>query len=42
MGMVTVPFDLQGTGWKAAHAALFLITNESFYVNAHCCFFFFA
>jgi hypothetical protein len=32
---VTVPFGRQGTGWEAAYAALFLISNESSYVNAH-------
>ena len=32
---VTVPFDRQGTGWEVAHAALFLISNESSYVNEH-------
>jgi NAD(P)-dependent dehydrogenase (short-subunit alcohol dehydrogenase family) len=25
----------QGTGWEVAHAALFLISNESSYVNTH-------
>ena len=25
----------QGTGWEVAYAALFLISNESSYVNAH-------
>jgi NAD(P)-dependent dehydrogenase (short-subunit alcohol dehydrogenase family) len=30
-----VPFDRQGTGWEVAHAALFLISNESSYVNEH-------
>jgi hypothetical protein len=30
-----VPFGCQGTGWEAACAALFLISNESSYVNAH-------
>jgi hypothetical protein len=29
-----VPFIRQGTGWKVAYAALFLISNESSYVNA--------
>ena len=24
-----------GTGWEVAYAALFLISNESSYVNAH-------
>ncbi len=32
---VTVPFGRQGTGWEVTCAALFLISNESFYVNAH-------
>ena len=32
---VTVPFGRQGTGSKVAYAALFLISNESSYVNAH-------
>jgi NAD(P)-dependent dehydrogenase (short-subunit alcohol dehydrogenase family) len=32
---VTVPFGRQSTGWEVAHAALFLISNESSYVNAH-------
>jgi NAD(P)-dependent dehydrogenase (short-subunit alcohol dehydrogenase family) len=31
---VTVPFGRQGTGWEVAYAALFLISNESSYVNA--------
>jgi NAD(P)-dependent dehydrogenase (short-subunit alcohol dehydrogenase family) len=31
---VTVPFG-RGTGWEVACAALFLISNESSYVNAH-------
>jgi NAD(P)-dependent dehydrogenase (short-subunit alcohol dehydrogenase family) len=31
---VTVPFDREGAGWEAACAALFLISNESSYVNA--------
>jgi hypothetical protein len=26
---------LSGTGWEIVHAARFLISNESFYVNAH-------
>jgi NAD(P)-dependent dehydrogenase (short-subunit alcohol dehydrogenase family) len=30
-----VPFGRQGTGWEVAYAALFLISNESSYVNAH-------
>ena len=32
---VTVPFGRQGAGWEVAYAALFLISNESSYVNAH-------
>lgn len=32
---LTVPFGRQGTGWEAGYAALFLISNESSYVNAH-------
>ncbi|WP_200914658.1 SDR family NAD(P)-dependent oxidoreductase [Bradyrhizobium viridifuturi] len=32
---VTVPFGRQGTGWEVAYSALFLISNESSYVNAH-------
>jgi NAD(P)-dependent dehydrogenase (short-subunit alcohol dehydrogenase family) len=32
---VTVPFGRQGTGWEVAFAALFLISNESSYVNVH-------
>jgi NAD(P)-dependent dehydrogenase (short-subunit alcohol dehydrogenase family) len=31
---VTVPFGRQGAGWEVAYAALFLISNESSYVNA--------
>jgi NAD(P)-dependent dehydrogenase (short-subunit alcohol dehydrogenase family) len=31
----TGPFARQGTGWKVAYAVLFLISNESSYVNAH-------
>ena len=31
---MTVPFGRQGTGWEAAYAARFLISNESSYVNA--------
>jgi hypothetical protein len=31
-GMTSRLIFRQGIGWKAAHAALFLITNESFYV----------
>jgi len=30
-----LPFGRQGTGWEVAHAALFLMSNESSYVNAH-------
>jgi hypothetical protein len=33
---------LKGSSGEDSYAALFLITNESSYVNAHCCFFFFA
>jgi NAD(P)-dependent dehydrogenase (short-subunit alcohol dehydrogenase family) len=29
-----VPFGRQGTGWEVAYACLFLISNESSYVNA--------
>lgn len=32
---LTVPFGRQGTGWEVAYTALFLISNESSYVNAH-------
>jgi NAD(P)-dependent dehydrogenase (short-subunit alcohol dehydrogenase family) len=32
---VTVPFGRQGTGWEVGYAALFLISNESSYINAH-------
>jgi NAD(P)-dependent dehydrogenase (short-subunit alcohol dehydrogenase family) len=32
---LTVPFGRQGAGWEVAYAALFLISNESSYVNAH-------
>jgi NAD(P)-dependent dehydrogenase (short-subunit alcohol dehydrogenase family) len=32
---LTVPFGRQGTGWEVAYAALFLILNESSYINAH-------
>lgn len=32
---LTVPFGRQGTGWEVAYAALFLMSNESSYVNAH-------
>ena len=30
----TVPFGRQGTGWEVAYTALFLISNESSYINA--------
>lgn len=30
-----LPFGRQGTGWEVAYACLFLISNESSYVNAH-------
>jgi NAD(P)-dependent dehydrogenase (short-subunit alcohol dehydrogenase family) len=30
-----VPFRRQDTGWEVAYAALFLISKESSYVNAH-------
>jgi NAD(P)-dependent dehydrogenase (short-subunit alcohol dehydrogenase family) len=30
-----LPFGRQGTGWEVAYAALFLISNESSYVNGH-------
>jgi NAD(P)-dependent dehydrogenase (short-subunit alcohol dehydrogenase family) len=32
---LTVPFGRQGTGWEVGYTALFLISNESSYVNAH-------
>jgi NAD(P)-dependent dehydrogenase (short-subunit alcohol dehydrogenase family) len=32
---VTVPFGRQGTGWEVAYAAVFLLSNEASYVNAH-------
>jgi NAD(P)-dependent dehydrogenase (short-subunit alcohol dehydrogenase family) len=32
---VTVPFGRQGTRWEVAYAALFLISDESSYVNVH-------
>ena len=32
---LTVPFGRQGTGWEVAYVALFLLSNESSYVNAH-------
>lgn len=31
-----VPFGRQGTGWEVAYATLFLLSNESSYVNGHC------
>jgi NAD(P)-dependent dehydrogenase (short-subunit alcohol dehydrogenase family) len=31
---VTVPFGRQGTAWEVAYTALFLISNESSYINA--------
>lgn len=31
-----VPFGRQGTGWEVAYAALFLLSNESSYVNGEC------
>jgi hypothetical protein len=30
-----VPFGRHGTGWEVVCAALFLISNESSYANAH-------
>jgi NAD(P)-dependent dehydrogenase (short-subunit alcohol dehydrogenase family) len=30
-----LPFGRQGTAWEVAYATLFLISNESSYVNAH-------
>jgi NAD(P)-dependent dehydrogenase (short-subunit alcohol dehydrogenase family) len=30
-----LPFGRQGSGWEVAYATLFLISNESSYVNAH-------
>jgi NAD(P)-dependent dehydrogenase (short-subunit alcohol dehydrogenase family) len=30
-----VPFGRQGTGWEVAYACLYLISDESSYVNAH-------
>jgi NAD(P)-dependent dehydrogenase (short-subunit alcohol dehydrogenase family) len=33
--VVTVPFGRQGTSWEVGYAVLFLISNESSYVNAH-------
>ena len=35
----TVPFGRQDTGWEVAYTALFLISSESSYVNAHTLFF---
>jgi NAD(P)-dependent dehydrogenase (short-subunit alcohol dehydrogenase family) len=35
---VTGPLGCQGTGWEPVYAALFLIRNESSYVNAHALF----
>ncbi len=32
---LAVPFGRQATGWEVAYAALFLMSNESSYVNAH-------
>jgi NAD(P)-dependent dehydrogenase (short-subunit alcohol dehydrogenase family) len=32
---LAVPFGRQATGWEIAYAALFLMSNESSYVNAH-------
>jgi NAD(P)-dependent dehydrogenase (short-subunit alcohol dehydrogenase family) len=32
---VTAPFGRKATGWEVAYAALFLLSNESSYVNAH-------
>jgi NAD(P)-dependent dehydrogenase (short-subunit alcohol dehydrogenase family) len=32
---LTVPFGRQATAWEVAYAALFLISHESSYVNAH-------
>ncbi len=32
---VTVPFGRQGTGWEVGYAAVFLMSHESSYVNAH-------
>jgi hypothetical protein len=32
---ITVSFGRQGAGWEIAYTALFLISNEKFYVNAH-------
>jgi NAD(P)-dependent dehydrogenase (short-subunit alcohol dehydrogenase family) len=35
---VAGPFGCQSIGWKPVYAALFLISNESSYVNAHALF----
>jgi hypothetical protein len=32
---VTVPFGCDGIGWEIAYTALFLISNEKSYVDAH-------
>ena len=32
---LAVPFGRQGPGWEVTYAALFLISNEFSYVNAH-------
>mgnify|MGYP001208011694 CR=1 FL=1 len=32
---ITAPFGRRGTGWEVAYAALFLISHESSYGNAH-------
>jgi NAD(P)-dependent dehydrogenase (short-subunit alcohol dehydrogenase family) len=32
---MTLPFGRKATGWEMAYAALFLISNESSYVNSH-------
>ncbi len=32
---LAVPYGRQGTGWEVAYATLFLISNESSYVNGH-------
>lgn len=32
---LTVPFGRQATGWEVGYAGLFLLSNESSYVNAH-------
>jgi hypothetical protein len=33
--VMTPPFGCQGTGSEVAYATIFLISNESSYVNAH-------